>query len=161
MPTALSGLIVLLCRPWFGELRRAGDTTEHLRFTLLDALSITTLAGASTAWFSYVANIPLVAANANVVSDVIPIQPLLLSALWSAAMSLTVTWMMFSCRLWYLGFVAFAIVLALRSRTIEPSSLWLVAYWWCIALITLTMFRYYGYRLMRAGMLPTSDAAEQ
>jgi len=154
-PTA-SGVLMMLLRPWFGEIRHPSSDVSNLQYSLLDIFTIITFVCVATAWFSYVANIFIQSTNANRLADVMPIVPLLQAAVWQSLLVLSVTWLLFSNRYWFFGLGLFLVVAALQVYAVSKNPLWCTAYTWSIVLITLGVFRLGGYRLL--GHLPSVTA---
>ena len=158
-PTVISGLLMMLVRPWFGELRHPFDSQSYLQFSLADLFVVMTFVGVATAWFTHVANIPIQASNARRIADIIPIVPLVQRSLWDAAMAMSATWTLFSTRRWIVGLVLLLALIGIQNRDFSTISILHVVYGWAVIVLTLTVFRSNGYRLFCGSRLPAIAAA--
>ena len=159
IPTVISGLLMMLVRPWFGELRHPSDSQSCLQFSLADLFVVMSFVGVATAWFTHVANIPIQASNASRIADVIPLVPLLQLSLWRVGMAMSATWTLFSTRRWIVGLVLLLALIGIQNRDFSPKSIQHVVYTWAVVLLTLTVFRSNGYRLFCGSRVPAIAAA--
>ena len=147
-PALFAGLLMLFIRPWFGEIRLIDNPVSNLQFTLKDNFLVMTLIGVATAWLNYVANIPLYSLNASRMADIIPIVPLIQTALWYVAMAIPTVWFWFSKRGRTAGLVLMVVVFSLQNRDFLTPSFWRSVYMWSVLLASLAVFRFKGYRLL-------------
>lgn len=148
IPPAVSGLLMMFVRPWFGEVRHPSGGESSLGYSVLDVLAVTTLLCASITWFSYVAKIPVEASNAERIADIIPILPLLSSALWRGPLVMTMVWLVFSDRKRLFAVVPFLLVGVANLHDFSLKTFGLSLYAWVLVLVTLLVFRWAGYRLL-------------
>jgi len=155
MPTWLSAIVLLAMRPLTGGLQRQISSQRTQQFSLQDIFIIMTLAAVGAAWFSYVARIPLQFINAKRVADVIPLVPLVSSAVDRSLGILAVVWFVFARRHRWLGAVALLgwVAWLSVSKSFQWSDPWTwfyLAYTWSIVLATALAYRLLGFRLSTA-----------